>query len=427
MLATDYRLPYGATYIGSFLQGMGLLKRRRRRPVEAPWSGNSWKNFFPGAQWLADGTTLSVHWGKSVFFFNLEAFLDPASDGVVGFSVADSEDAAAIREAYLAAKQTAGSNPLGCTVDNKPPNLCEETLETFSDTILLRATPGRGQAKAPLEGSFGLFQQTMPGLVIEGNSAKEMARCVLKLVLTAWYRGRNGKPRQRLGGLSPREAYASAKPSKEEIEEVLRYFREQHRRQERARLTREARLDPVRLELLRQGLASLNIPDPKSLLSVALAGYGREAIARGLATFSAKKLAGTLPTDADHGRYLGGIIRNLHERIELTYLSKELLEQRLRLRDISLAKLEFAAREVRANTPPEGVPKAFVDRALQADYMVDFLFWSRTAARTLIDRPRCQRDALYESLARRIAVSHKVARDRRTDLIDSLAEAATAA
>jgi len=80
---------------------------------------------------------------------------------------------------------------------------------------------------------------------------------------------------------------------------VLRYFREQHRRQERARLTRQARLDPVRLELLRQGLESLNIPDPKSLLSVALAGYGREAIVRGLATFSAKKLAGTLPTDAD--------------------------------------------------------------------------------------------------------------------------------
>ncbi len=201
---------------------------------------------------------------------------------------------------------------------------------------LLRATPGRGQAKAPLEGAFGLFQQTMPPLIVEGQTSRERARSVLDLVFTEWARGRNGKPRKRLKGLTPAQAYANSRPTPAETREALEWIQELHRRQERARLTRVARRDPVRLQMLDEGLVQLGIPDPARRLAVALAYYSRDAIARGLATFRTKLSLGTIPSDADPGRYLGGITRRLHTRLELDLCSDHLLKQRIRLRDIAL-------------------------------------------------------------------------------------------
>jgi hypothetical protein len=46
---------------------------------------------------------------------------------------------------------------------------------------------------------------------------------------------------------------------------------------------------------------------------------------RGIATFKAKQENGALPPDVDKGRYLGGIIRNLHQREELERTASYLL------------------------------------------------------------------------------------------------------
>lgn len=165
---------------------------------------------------------------------------------------------------------------------------------------------------------------------------RERARSVLDLVFTEWARGRNGKPRKRLKGLTPAQAYANSRPTPAETREALEWIQELHRRQERARLTREARSDPVRLQMLDEGLVQLGIPDPARRLAVALAYYSRDAIARGLATFRTELSLGTIPSDADPGRYLGGIIQRLHTRLELDLCSDHLLKQRIRLRDIAL-------------------------------------------------------------------------------------------
>jgi hypothetical protein len=428
MLRTQERLPYGDTFIGDCLHGVGLRYRRRRTPVEAPWSSDTFRTFFPGAQWLGDGTSIAVHWGSQIFIFNVEALLDPATNSTMGFHVSDSEDEEALRLAYEAGLETtAGVPPLAVTLDNKPCNHSPRSVEMLEPTILLRATPGRGQAKAPLEGSFGLFQQAVPPVNLPDESPRETARTVLELVLTAWHRGRNGKPRKRLGGCSPAEAYLHARPTPEEIQEALAAFREEQRRQERARLTREARLDPIRIQLLTQGLTELEIPDPDRRLAIALACYGRDSIVRGLAIFRAKQELGTLPLGADPGRYLGGIIRQLHTRIELERISDLLLEQRVRLHDFTLAPLERVAQQLRSQEPFQALPQAFVDRALQGTFSVDFRFWTQKAVDALEALPANQRAALYRPLCRRIAASFKTDRERRSDLIDRLAQAVAAA
>lgn len=427
MLRQEHRLPYGDTFIGDWLQSLGLRHRRRRTPVEAPWSSDTLRTLFPGAQWFGDGTSVAMRWGDEIFVFNVELLMDAASDAATGFHVSDSEDEEALCRAFAAGCETTGSTPLSVTVDNRPSNHSPAARAAVGETILLHSTPGRGQAKAPVEGAFGLFQQAMPSLVLPGEPARETARSVLELILTAWYRGRNGRPRKRLNGRTPAEAYASARPTPDEMEEALDWLRKREQRQERARLTREARLDPVRRQLLKQGLAELGIPDPNQRLEIALACYGRDAIVRGLATFRAKQALGTLPPGADPGRYLGGIIRNLHTRLELEQVSIHLMEQRIRLHDFTLAPLKRTAQQLRANLPVSALPQAFVDLALEVPCAVDFRFWAKAAADGISALPAGQRAALYQQLCRRIAASFKTDRECRADLIDALAQAAASA
>lgn len=423
MLRKEERLRYGDTFIGTVLQSLGLRNPHRRTPVEAPWSSNTFRTLFPGAQWQGDGTEISIRWGDELFVFNVEAVLDVATTGMMGIDVSRSESEKALHHAYEEGKITSGgAAPLAITLDNKPCNHSPDAQAALEDTTVLRATPGRGQAKAALEGSFGLFQQDMPPLVVTGTTPEEMAASAARLILVAYWRGRNGRPRKRLLGRTPVEAYANAKPTAEEIEEARKWFRELQRRQERARLTREARRDPVRIQLLMQGLAELGIPDPDQRLTISLAYYAREAIARGLATFRTKQELGTLPPGTDPGAYLGGIIRNLHTRLELERFSVHAMEQRIRLQDFTLAPLERAARQLRSEVSLPALPQAFVDRALAATYAVDFRFWTQAAADALTALPAGQGAALYQPLCRRIAASFKTDRERREDLIDRLAE-----
>ena len=289
MLRTEHDMHYGDTFIGNFLQGMGLRQRRPHMPVEAPWSSDTFRTFFPGAQWLGDGTDIIIRWGNESFAFNIEALIDSFTNSLVGFVVSDTEDEEALRIAYKAGVATVGTPPLALTLDNRPSNHSPGAVEATTGTLLLRSTPHRGQAKAPIEGSFGLFQQALPHLSIHGDTPREMARRALQLVFTAWARGRNGKPRHRLGGRSPAETYANARPTPEEIQEALVWFHDLQQQQERMRATQAARRDPVRKALLKQGLEELGIPDPDGRLEVALAYYGRDAIARGLAIFRTKQ------------------------------------------------------------------------------------------------------------------------------------------
>lgn len=424
MVRTEQRIRYSHTFIGNFLQAAGLRQRRPQRPVEAPWSSGTFRTLFPGAQWVGDGTALAIRWVGEVFVFNVELLKDVASDGDMGFTVSDTEDEEALRQAYEAALETSfGVPPHSLLLDNRPSNHSPGAEAGTPGTLLVPSTPGRGQSKAPVEGAFGLFSQAFPALSIPYASPREMARCVVHLILTAWYRGRNGKRRRRLQGQSPAEAYREARATPEEIRQAVAWGEEIRRRHELAHRTREARSDPGRLQLLKRGLEEAGITDPDNRLAVSLAYYSRDAIERGLAVFRAKQEQGTVPSSADPGRYLGGIIRSLHTRKELELISDHLLEQRIRLRDISLEPLQRAADRARRDLAPAALPQAFVDRALEATWSIDFRFWGKTAAEALLALPANSRPELYRALCRRIAATFKADDDRREDLIDWLAAA----
>ena len=427
MLRTEHRLQHGDTYIGSFLQAVGARTRTRRRPTEAPWSSGTYRTFYPGAHWVGDGHEASIHWHPTqVFVFNIEGIHDPAADAVMGFAVTDTEDEEALRVAYQEALKTSvGQPPEALTLDNKPSNHSTGAVAATPGTTLLRSTPGRGQSKAPVEGLWGLFQQAMGPLVVDGDTPREKARSVLRLVFEAWCRGRNGKPRKKLKEKTPAETYMQARPTPEEVERARAWIADQKRRQDKFQETREARQDPVRLHMLHSGLAELGIPDPEGRLAVALACYSIDAMGRGLSTLKAKQTCGSVPPDADLGRYLGGIIRNLHTRLEANDVSQDLFERRLKLGDVTLAPLQCALEDLQDLAPAEKA-KTCVDRALNAKWEVDVRFWTQAATEALVTVPVVDQRSLYDTLSRRISASFRTDRDRRIDIIDRLAIAATA-
>lgn len=421
----QHRIPFGMTFVGSVLHAAGLRQRKNPRPVEAPWSPGTFRLFFPGAHWIGDGTTLAIWVNDHVYAFNAQANVDAASNALVAFDVTNTEDEQAVIDAYQHGLDTTGAPPLALTLDNRPSNLTPAVETAIAPTILLASTPGRGPAKAPIEGTFGLFAQTAPPLAILGRTERELARSILQLVLTVFAWTRNGKPRARLGGRTPRDFYLDAKPTPEDLAAAQDWMRELQRRQERIRLTREARLDPARIALLTEGLAKLDIPDPDGRIARQLAIFSRNAIVRGLATYQAKRDECTLPPDADH-RFLGGIIRNIHERQELELTGRHLLEQRLRLRDLALGPLEVQAERIRESLPAIQLPQEFVDQALCAEPSIDFRFWMTAAAKAIARLPMETGTALYPGLNRRIAASFSTGYQRRADLADAIAAAITA-
>ncbi len=425
MAIKEHRLPFTMTYIGDALEAAGLRTRRRRRDEQAPWTAGTFRSYFPGAQWLGDGTSIAVRFQGQVFVFNVEYLHDVAADAGMGFHISDTEDEQALIEAFESGLETAaGVLPLALTLDNRPSNHTAAVKEALGETLLLRSTPGRPQSKAPIEGAFGLFQQSMPPLHLQGQSARVVARSYLNAVMTAWFRGRNGRPRKRLGGLSPAQAYREAAPTSEEIQKALDELRERQKRQEKAQATLQASRDPVRLRLLAAGLAELGIADPTGSLATMLARYSRDAIVYGLATFCTRQERGTLPTGADH-RYLAGIIRNDHDKRHQLELSERLFKQRVRLREFSLEPLIRLTERIKATRTLSELPQSFVSLALQAEFEIDFRYWTRAAANALAALPREQWPALYQHLCRLIAASFRTPRDRRETLIDRLATAAT--
>ncbi len=421
-LGRNHRIPFKKTFIASVLASVGMRHKRKKKQPPPPWSDGTYETLFPGFQWVGDGKQLIMDVLGKLLKFNIEAIIDPASGALVGVKATDTEDEKAVIKTFNKAKETAGKAPLALTLDNRPSNHTEAVKEAVSPAKLLPSTPGRATSKAPMEGAFGLFSQMAPEMKIEGTTKREIGRSILQLIVNFWAWARNGKPQRKLGGLTPAEAYLSSSPSEEEIEKAKAYILELERRQEKIRRTREERADPVKLQILTESLNALGIEDPDNRLAISLAGYSIDAIIKGVAIFKTKKEAGTLPKDADEGRYLGGIIRNLSTQQELELFGDYILELRLRQRELSLEPLKIKEAILRNTTEPSELPQRFVERALDVIPLLDFRFWMKNAKKAMSAIAPPMALQAYRHLKRCISCSFSTQKQRREDLLEALSD-----
>lgn len=411
----DWRLPFGRTTIATVLSAHGVrfAKRRSGRSPDEDALREAFVTFFPGAQWVGDGTPLSVTLGDETHTFNLELMVDPASGAFTGASVRDTEDALAVIEAVADGVATTGEAPLSVLLDNKPSNHAETVTRALGEITIEPATPYRPQNKAHVEGAFGLFQQMAPALVVATLVPREIARRLLELVVTTWARTLNHRPRADKGGASRVQRYLDHVPTPVEIAQAKAALDERLRRQRRARQTRAARQDPHVRHALADAFARLGFDDPHGHFVTAIARYPLDAVLDGIAVVSGKKAAGTLPEGAD-ARYLLAVVRNLAEEREGWEIALALWEERSKARDRAL---DAAARQREdideQDADAEDRLTAYLDRALATRRRLDHFFWLTAAADLVLEQDDDQHQPLFRLAARRIHATRAVPHDER--------------
>jgi hypothetical protein len=414
----DHRLELGATLIASILfeYGLRVPARRDGRSRDDEALRKSFEIFFPGAQWVGDGKQLAVVIDGKTFHRNLELVVDAASAAAVGISVRDEEDSAAVVQAFTQGVATTGGAPLALLLDNRPSNHTPEVDAALDDTIRIRATPGRAQNKAHVEGSFGLFAQKVPPIDLDTRDPDALATYVARLVSTTFFRALNRAPRRDRAGKTRAELYEQL-VTPEQYEAARTALRDRWRKQELARQTRAARRDPVIAALLDDAFARLGLLDPERHVRDAIACYPRDAIVDAIAIFSGKRTANTLPDGVD-ARYLLGIVRNLHHRHEAEPITEALIRERLSARDRFLAPL-VAERDaiLAANGNDVGAALiALVDRLVSAERTLDRHVWLDAAADLVAPHPPDVRIALAKRAARRIHTSFELSTHDRDHL-----------
>jgi hypothetical protein len=409
----DHRLELGRTLIGNILFAHGERKPARRggRSRDEEALRGTFETFFGGAQWVGDGKQLAVMLDGITFRFNLELVVDAATGAGVGISVRDEEDGAAVIEAFEHGVQTTGEPPLALLLDNRPSNHTPEVDAALGDTMRIRATSGRPQNKAHAEGGFGLFAQKVPPLELDTRAPRTLARTIVQLIATTFFRALNRAPRRDRGSKTRVDLYTQ--PTPEQREAARAALRERLRKQELARQTRAARLDPAVRALLDDAFARLDLLDPERHFRDAIACYPRDAIVDAIAIFDGKRRAGTLPDDVD-ARYLLGIVKNVHHVHEAQPITEALIRERLAARDRFLEPLVLERDALLAAHRDVGVTLvALVDRLVRAERTLDRCVWLDAAASLVAPCEHDQRIALARRAARRVhAAFHLAPHDR---------------
>ena len=409
------RIPWGRTTIARLLDVHGVRKQKRRRgrrPDEKALR-DSFDTFFGGAQWSADGSPLSVTIDGQTYIFNLELNVDTHTGALVGMSLRDTEDGAAVAEAFADSVATTGAPPIAQLLDNRFSNHTDEVIEALGDTLKIRRTLGRPQNGAHVEGAFGLFQQMAPAIVLDTSDDHELARQTLLLVVLSWARTLNHRPRDDEDGRSRVRRYTEDAPTPEEIEAAREHLEELHRKQEKARLTRQARLDPVRREILDQFFDRLDLLDPDGNIRDAIAGFPLDSILAGLAIFEAKLERGTLPDGVD-ARYLLGIVRRIADEDEGILFADKLWQARQAAGDLVLLRLDEQREEHEEDAlDPMDLVRRFIDLVMATDRTLDRAFWLRAVADTIEGEPPAEHRTMFLVAARRIHATHRVPKKQR--------------
>lgn len=414
-------VPFGRTAIASILEHAGERrpsKRRGRSPDEAALRG-AFESFFPGAPWVGDGREVVVEIEDQRFVFNLELIVDAHSGAAVGIDVREHEDADAVIQSFEDAKQTTSTDSLALLLDNKPCNHAPAVHEATGATLVIPATIGRPQNKGHVEGAFGLFSQHAPPLRIEGATTQRRARSLADLAARLFFGAFNMRPRANRKGRSRIELYRDAQPTEEQIADAKAALHARLDKQIAAKQTRRERQDPVKRAYLDDTLVRLELSDPTGHFQSAIARYSLDDIVEGVAIFTGKRNAGTLPEGVDI-RYLLGIVRNLSDEREGLAIATALWDERIKARDIVFRSL-IDERDALDHVDADVRLLELIDRALAADRELQRYFWLDAAAAVVLGHPPDRRRAAFERAARRIHTSYRVPHDRRLSVARAIA------
>lgn len=408
-------VPLGRTAIASLLELTGRRKPNRRpgRSPDEIATRDSFESFFPNAVWVGDGYEFVVELDGERFDFNLELMIDAHSAAAVGLDVREHEDSAAVIASFEDAVHTTSSAPLAVLLDNKAPNHTQAVHEALEGTLVIPATKARPQNKGHVEGAFGLFSQHAPPLRLDGDTPKQRAASLALLCMQLFFAAMNMRPRLGKHGRSRIELHREVKPTSEQIEQAKAALQARLAKQLAAQQTLRARQDPAKRTYLDAALVRLGLSDPTGHVQAAIAGYGLDDIANGVAIFQGKQHAKTLPEGVDI-RYLLGIVRNIAQQREGMAIATALWDERMQARDAVFVALG-AERDALTHTDNDVRLIDLIDRGINAEQEIERYFWLTAAGELVLMYPIDQRRAVFERATRRIHTSFRVPHQRRLD------------
>jgi len=403
-----HRLDLGNSLLSQILfeHGERTPARRGRKNSDEDALRNAFQTFFPGAQWIGDGKNVVVNLDGEPFSYNFELMVDAFSGAFVGISIRDTEDATAVVEAFDAGIETTGDPPLAVLLDNRPSNHTAEVDDALGDTLRIRATESRPQNKAHVEGAFGLFAQHAPPLFLRTGDRRHLGRQVIALVTELFARTLNQRPRPDRGGKSRIDLYQEQPVTDEQREQARRALKNRLNKQEQARRTREARIDPEVRRILDQAFVRLELLDPERHFRNAIAAYPLNDLVDAIAIFEGKAARNALPQGVD-ARYLLGSVRNVHHVHVADAITQALIRGRLEARDVLLEPLVHQHDAI-LQAERDVALRSFVDHALAAERSVDRHFWIQAAADLIADQPDSEQRDLFRNAARRIHATFAV-------------------
>jgi hypothetical protein len=319
------RLNLSPSAIARVLRITGMVAVRPRKP---PRYRGSTVAVEPGAVLVTDGKTLEVVSSASgeLSHYNWQAMVDQPTACHTATVLTETECAQGVYEAFEQSCKLLGRPPEALIHDGKPIH-DDAALRAHIEptTRMVRATPGRAQNKAVVEGEFGKFEQVVGTVYLDDTDTDTLKKSALSEVVRAYTGAVNHARRAELAGKSRLAVVRASRPDPEKDRAFIEQLHAAHTAK---RPSAALPTQGVARQLLDEAFArfALEGHDPEGKLRHWLsARFTPEAIRQGLAVFVAERDKGRLRNRTAH-RYLVKLIHSSQEELDLRREEQLLLE-----------------------------------------------------------------------------------------------------
>jgi hypothetical protein len=310
------RMQLAPTAIRRVLAILGMVAVRSGK---GPRYRGSTEQCLPGSILVTDGKTVQVVCTGTgeVNEYNWQGIIDQATTCHTAVVVTETECAAGVRQAFDASCKFIGRPPQALVHDNKPIHdelaLRDHVEKT---TIMIPATPARGENKAGMEGEFGKFEQTVGAIYLDDSSVDRFKKTAVSEVLRAYTAGLNHAGRFEFGGESREGVLRKTCP---DTEKDRRFIEQLHADHTKKRRPDQLATKGISRTILDEGFKRFEITDldPEGRIREWLSGrFTPAAISQGLAIFGTERDKRRLRSKTAH-RYLVKVIQNCQHELDL--------------------------------------------------------------------------------------------------------------
>ena len=375
----------------------------------------------PGSILVTDGKTVQVICTGSgeVNEFNWQGIVDQATACHTAVVITATECAQGVSDAFDASCAFLGREPVALVHDNKPIHHEKELREQIEQTtLMIPATPDRGQNKAVIEGEFGKYEQAVGIIHLDDTNLLTLKTSAVHEIIRAYTAGLNHAGRVELDGESRESVVRKSCPDPEKDRKFIAELHADHTKKRKSVPLPTKEVSRVVLDEVFERFGLVD-QDSKGEIRDWLAGsVTPDSLREGLAIFGAKHERGELR--AKHSlRYLVKVTINRQHENDLRRQEELLREFAEKERQAWLAvhKAEHARLQLECESaqPPKDLLFRLAENAIYGCLNLQRAFWEDKLKTELAK----QRDR-YTAVCNHIRRFFEVTEENRFTLISKL-------